>query len=133
MAPSKKFTPVIISIVLFGLFPIQTGRGKISQELPKEARQPNLFLIQNESAGLRGVMAFRVTDVQAGSPASRAGLQVNDIILAVDGVAVYGREELDRTLLQPWLNPGARIEVTFGRFNSKTGQLEVEDRTIQAR
>ena len=131
MAPFKKFVPASVLMVFFALFLIQTSSSKVSQEMP--GRKENPLLIQNESAGLRGAMAFRVTDVQSDSPAARAGLQANDLIFAVDDVPVYSREELDRTLLQPWLNPGAKLAVTFGRFDLQTGRLEIEKRTIQAR
>jgi len=133
MNPSKRFFQAGILLIYLLMFLNQTGSSNMTQELPPEGRVDPLLLIQNESAGIKGAMAFRITDVQPDSPADRGGLQVNDLIMAVDDVAVYSREELDRTLLQPWLNPGAKMKVTFGRFNPKNGQLEFKERTIEAR
>lgn len=133
MTPLKRFLPASIYLVSLCLFLNQTGSSKATQELEVYKETGHLLLIQNESAGLRGSMAFRITDVRPDSPAARADLQVNDLILAVDDVPVYSREQLDRSLLQPWLNPGAELLITFGRFNPRTGQLEIEKRIIKER
>ena len=117
-----------ISLVLLLAF---LSLGAASQ-IPQRDRTGELLLVQNESAGLRGAMAFRVTEVKRGSPAARAGLRPEDLILAVNEVPVYSKEELERTLLQPTLNPGASLVVTFGRFDRASSTLKIAKANIKA-
>ncbi len=92
----------------------------------------DLLLVQNGSLGLRGGLAFHITRVRPESPAAQAGLRSNDLIFAVNDIPVSSREELDRTLLQPSLNPGTTFVVTFGRFDPATGQLEMMKKQVTA-
>lgn len=57
--------------------------------------------------------AARIRRIVPGSPAARCGLKTNDVILAVDGVAVYSEVDLLREV--GWLGPDALTELTVLR------------------
>ena len=63
-----------------------------------------------------------ITDVAAGSPASKAGLQQGDIITSLGGVALDATHSYINTLFT--FKPGDKIVVEFNR-NSKTMQAQV--------
>ncbi len=60
----------------------------------------------------------RVLEVKAGTPAEKAGLQVNDVIVAVDGKAISGLDEL-RTAIQG-KNPGDTVRLTYLRGSQQS-------------
>ena len=124
-----------ILVIAFSLFFLSASAA---QQTPRPLQERDfitdkLLLIQNESSGLKGAMAYLVKEVKPGSPADRAGLLPNDLILAVDMEPVYSMQELEKTLLYPMLNPGERFSVIVGRFNGTTGELEVMGKIITAR
>ena len=63
------------------------------------------------------VVGALVTDVQAGSPASRAGLGAHDVIVKVDDQAIDDDHPLKDVLRQ--YSPGAKISVTVYRGGHK--------------
>lgn len=54
-----------------------------------------------------------VTDVEAGSPADAAGIRTNDVVLAVDGVAMVGDADLIGTIRD--LDPGSKVSIDLLR------------------
>jgi S1-C subfamily serine protease len=62
------------------------------------AQQFTLSRRRRHAAGLTQESAVMIASVEAGSPAERAGLAAGDIILALDGVAVTGADDLIRLL-----------------------------------
>lgn len=71
----------------------------------------NLTLEESSKAGIEG--GVRVTKVSTGGAAAEAGLQVDDILVFVDGTSMTGTGEL-RTLLAD-RKPGDRLEVEIIR------------------
>jgi S1-C subfamily serine protease len=129
MSRPAKLASISASMILpFVILSQQTG----IQITPRD-QSANMLLIQNEAAGLRGAMAFRITEIKPQSPADRAGLRPNDLILAVDDAPVTSEEALDQTLLQPWLDHGKSYVVTIGRFNPPSGDLEIMKVKVQCR
>ncbi len=64
----------------------------------------------------------RVTQVLAGSPADKAGLQAGDVITAVDGTSISGTDDLTAILARR--SPGDEVTLTVDR-NGTTKQLTV--------
>jgi S1-C subfamily serine protease len=62
------------------------------------AQQFTLSRRRRHAAGLTQESAVMIATVEPGSPAERAGLVAGDIILALDGTAVTGADDLIRTL-----------------------------------
>ncbi len=62
------------------------------------AQQLTLSRRRRHAAGLAQESAVMVAGVESGSPAERAGLAAGDIILALDGSAVTGADDLVRLL-----------------------------------
>jgi S1-C subfamily serine protease len=69
-----------------------------------------------------GAHAVRVGEIEPGGPADRAGLRTGDIILAVDGVAVAGADDLIRLLGADQI--GRRCALTLLR-NGRVEGLDV--------
>ncbi|MBI3854782.1 MAG: PDZ domain-containing protein, partial [Planctomycetes bacterium] len=63
----------------------------------------------------------KVMDVRPASPADEAGLQTGDVVLAVNGTKVAGRDELLQILWRR--KPGARVKLTVKRGAE---ELEIE-------
>jgi S1-C subfamily serine protease len=62
------------------------------------AQQFTLSRRRRHAAGLTQESAVMVASIEPGSPAERAGLASGDIILALDGTAVTGADDLIRIL-----------------------------------
>jgi S1-C subfamily serine protease len=63
-----------------------------------------------------GELGLQLISVGAGSPAQRAGLEVGDVIVRVDGVRVRSPEELLKALDQSTGNPNLKV------LNVRNGQ-----------
>jgi S1-C subfamily serine protease len=70
------------------------------------------------------VTAVRVTEVAADGPADEAGLEVGDVIIAVDGIALDAEHELSAEIRGH--DPGDEILLTVIRRGEDTKVLEVE-------
>ena len=66
-----------------------------------------------DSLGLPKAAGAAISAVEDGSPASKAGLEVGDVILKIDGRAVEGSADLSRTIRA--LKPGSRISLGIWR------------------
>jgi S1-C subfamily serine protease len=73
------------------------------------AQQFTLSRRRRHAAGLAQESAVMLATVEPGSPAARAGLAAGDIILALDGTAVTGADDLIRSLAGDKI--GRRIEI----------------------
>jgi S1-C subfamily serine protease len=73
------------------------------------AQQFTLSRRRRHATGLAQESAVMIATVEPGSPAARAGLDVGDIILALDGTAVTGVDDLIRNLAGDKI--GRRIEI----------------------
>jgi serine protease Do len=66
-----------------------------------------------DSLGLQRAQGAAVSNVEDGSPASKAGLEVGDVILKIDGRAVEGSADLSRTIRA--LKPGTKVNLNVWR------------------
>ena len=66
-----------------------------------------------DSLGLGKAAGAAISNVEDGSPASKAGLEVGDVILKIDGRAVDGSADLSRTIRA--LKPGTKVNLTVWR------------------
>ncbi|MEO5677523.1 MAG: Do family serine endopeptidase [Usitatibacter sp.] len=66
-----------------------------------------------DSLGLGKAQGAAVSNVEDGSPASKAGLEVGDVILKIDGRAVDGSADLSRTIRA--LRPGTKVNLSVWR------------------
>lgn len=66
-----------------------------------------------DSLGLQRAMGAAVSNVEDGSPAAKAGLEVGDVILKIDGRAVEGSADLSRTIRA--LKPGTKVNLNVWR------------------
>ena len=64
--------------------------------------------------GISNASGIRVLEVVAGGPAQRAGLQVRDLIVSLDGSAVATLSDLQRSLVADRI--GHSVEVGYVRF-----------------
>jgi serine protease Do len=75
-----------------------------------------------DSLGLGKAEGAAVSNVEADSPASKAGLEVGDVITKIDGRAVEGSADLSRTIRA--IRPGSKVNLTVWR-SGKTRDLSV--------
>jgi S1-C subfamily serine protease len=87
----------------------ETVRGQV-EPLPPAAGGGYLGIHTPEPAEPGGV---RVNAVLAGSPAEAAGMQVGDVIVAVDGVEIRSNDDLGRMVYGR--SPGARLPMRVRR------------------
>jgi serine protease Do len=88
--------------------------GEVSQEKATELKLP----------AVRGVM---VTDVEPDSPAAKAGLKENDVILQYDGQTVEGAVQFRRLVRET--PPGRKIDVVISRGgHTENVSIELADR-----
>jgi len=66
-----------------------------------------------DSLGLPKAAGAAVSNVEDGSPAARAGIEVGDVIIKIDGRTVEGSADLSRTIRG--LKPGSRITLGIWR------------------
>jgi serine protease Do len=66
-----------------------------------------------DSLGLGKAAGAAVSNVEEGSPASKAGLEVGDVILKIDGRPVEGSADLSRTIRA--LKPGTKVNLGIWR------------------
>src|SRR6266536_3290375 len=75
------------------------------------AQQFTLSRRRRHAAGLTQESAVMIATVEPGSPAERAGLVAGDIILALDGAAVTGADDLVRMLTGDKIGRTIEVEV----------------------
>jgi len=75
-----------------------------------------------ESLGLPKPEGAAVSTVEADSPASKAGLEVGDVITRLDGRAIEGSADLSRTIRS--MKPGSKVNLTVWRAG-KTRDIPV--------
>ena len=75
-----------------------------------------------DSLGLGKAEGAAVSNVEADSPASKAGLEVGDVITKIDGRAVEGSADLSRTIRA--VKPGSKVNLTVWR-SGKTRDIPV--------
>jgi serine protease Do len=66
-----------------------------------------------DSLGLAKAEGAAVSNVEEGSPAAKAGLEVGDVILKIDGRAVEGSADLSRTIRA--IKPGQKVNLAVWR------------------
>jgi serine protease Do len=66
-----------------------------------------------DSLGLARAQGAAVSNVEDGSPAAKAGLEVGDVILKIDGRPVEGSADLSRTIRG--LKPGSKVNLNIWR------------------
>src|SRR5262249_41438752 len=81
------------------------------------AQQFTLSRRRRHAARLAQETAVMIATVEPGSPAARAGLVAGDIILALDGTAVTGADDLIRNLAGDKI--GRRVEIEALRSGSR--------------
>src|SRR3954471_8880610 len=92
------------------------------------AQQFALSRRRRHAAGLAQESAVMIATVEPGSPAERAGLVSGDIILALDGIAVTGADDLIRLLAGEKIGRPVEIE-TLHNGNRRTLSLVPDERT----
>jgi serine protease Do len=96
-----------VSVVVKGLRSGRFNRGLLGVVLARMSDEDAVAL------GLKGRQGALVTNVVAGSPAEKAGLKTNDVILKVDGAAV--ESDLDCLRKISLLQPGQTAVFTIWR------------------
>jgi len=89
---------------------IKTGhvtRGRIGVGIQNVSRD------LADSLGLAKAEGAAVSNVEEGSPAAKAGLEVGDVILKIDGRAVEGSADLSRTIRA--IKPGNKVNLAVWR------------------
>jgi serine protease DegS len=101
--------------------PVNLVRGVV-EELKQHGRVIRGYLgllpddltgAERAQIGLDNELGILITDVFAGGPAERAGLQVNDVLLSINGEAIL--QERQALLIAASTKPGDEIDVVFWR------------------
>ena len=101
--------------------PVDLVRGVV-EELKQHGRVIRGYLgllpddltgAERAQIGLDNEIGILITDVFAGGPAERAGLQVNDVLLSINGEAIL--QERQALLIAASTKPGDEIDVVFWR------------------
>lgn len=79
--------------------------------------------VDAEAHGLESVAGALIAEVQPGTPAARAGLDLGDVVIAVDGQAIQRANELTTNLARR--QPGDRVRLTVVR-DGKRRDVTVE-------
>jgi serine protease Do len=115
--PSDMAAPIMKMLVEDG----KVARGYIGVSLAPLTRQ---WIEQQQVATRRGVL---VASVVAGSPASRAGLQEGDVVVAVDGTQVATVPQLRNYIAMKGAGRTVELELVRGkqteRLSVRTGEL----------
>ena len=106
--------------------PINTAKDIVEQLIETgEVVRPRLGVTVSTVDGPEEPMrnyapaGVQVMEVEEGSPAEEAGLQVNDIITAIDGTRVYSSDEL--IALVDEHSEGDVVELSICRYYSESG------------
>jgi putative serine protease PepD len=91
---------------------------RVASQLISSGKVQHAFLGVSLSAG-----STRIAEVRAGTPADRAGLQVGDVVTAIDGKQVSTTTALQAAIDAK--RPGDKVSVAFTR-NGSDKTLEVE-------
>lgn len=111
--------------------PIAVAR-KVASDLVEfgAVRRPRLGVgvndvtaVDAEVYGLEEIAGAEVAQVQAGTPAAKAGLQLGDVIVALDGEKIHNAADLITRLAQR--QPGERVKLELIR-NGKRQNVTVE-------
>jgi putative serine protease PepD len=103
--------------------PSNTVRTVVSQ-LISGGKAQHAYLGVGIATASKGV---RLTDVRTGTPASRAGLRVGDIVTAIDGAKVTQASELGSAIDAK--RPGDPVSITYVRGGTtKTVQVRLAER-----
>jgi len=87
----------------------------LCSQLNSQSRARTQLLIQNGTIGIQGNTVFHLTEVGAGSPAERAGLRPNDLILRINGRRIRGDEDIKATILDSIKPPGEVYTIEYLR------------------
>ena len=96
--------------------PAQTSRTGAESPAPGEELPPPQSML-----GIKGVAAFVVEDVSAGSPADQGGLKPGDLVTWVDGNPVNSVSDVLRISRN---SPGHKVELFVLRYNPVTQQRD---------
>ncbi len=88
-----------------------------AEEAPKRGFL-GLQYAYEETTGSSPEGRFRVRDLYPDGPAEKAGLQTDDLIVAVNGVTFRFDDELDIYRAFSWVEPGAEVELSILRDGS---------------
>ncbi|MDR1778390.1 MAG: S1C family serine protease [Clostridiales Family XIII bacterium] len=113
--PINTAKPIIEKVIATGSFERAYMGVSAANASDLAAQYPNL--------GIDGIEGAFVTAVTTGSPAAEAGLQMKDVITAIDGVAVTGSSDMIKKLLN--YSPGDTVTVTYIR-NGQEKTVEVD-------
>lgn len=101
-------------------------------QLESQSQAARLLLIQSGSVGVRGNIVFRLTEVGAGSPADRAGLRPNDLILKIDGRRIHGDEDVNATILDNLKPPGQVYVIEYLRPAPEAQGYRIKTATVRS-
>jgi S1-C subfamily serine protease len=108
-----------------GRAPREPGEGPNLPRVPRQANGVFLGVATEQSTDPQGV---RVADVVSGSPAASAGLQVDDVITAVDGTSVASPMELASQIRSH--KSGDQVTIAYSRGgNAAEAQVTLANRS----
>ena len=73
---------------------------------------------------MQGRLSYHITEVKPGSPAERAGLKPNDLVVAINDRQIHHIDDVRATILDPIGAPGQDFAIQFFRLNPRTQKYE---------
>jgi len=93
--------------------------GKVNRQFWTGLEVDNINYLIAKYFGLSSTKGVIVTSVKANSPAEKAGIQVGDIILAINGKEIQGTEDIWTLLTNIDAKPGDILTLTLFRKGKK--------------
>jgi S1-C subfamily serine protease len=98
---------------------------------PQARPTREVLTIQSGTIGVRGNLVYHIAEVKPGSPAERAGLKPNDLVLAINDRKIHHIDDVHKTILDPISPPGQEFSIRFSRLNPRTQKFEAS--TVKVR
>jgi len=93
-------------------------------QTPPVRPRREVLTIQGGTIGVRGKVVYQITEVKPGSPAERAGLKSNDLVVAINDRQIQNIEDVRATIIDPIGAPGRDFTIQFSRLNPRTQKYE---------
>jgi membrane-associated protease RseP (regulator of RpoE activity) len=100
-------------------------------QVGRRPRRP-IMTVASSKVGIRGNIAFEITQVLPESAAAKAGLQPNDLLLAIDGKTILSGDDVRGSLLDPFLPQGKVFTLKVARLDPATHEYAISEIRVRS-